>query len=217
MTRARSLAASTMTLALAACGGGGGSSAVAVVTPQRVLDVTPCLTQTLSGRSVASLVVPDVVTIDLNQPNGFPNGRRLDDPVIDLELAALFLDLRQHAPNVLALRPLNPGGNDKTTLTVFPYLADAHGGAPAAVGGGGFVFRTDPPSAYTRIDRMGEPAAATVLVSGPFKSPYNDGSPAADANAMWVPEFTSTLTTLATQLEDDWLALGLKICAVPKP
>jgi len=217
MRRSRAIGV-VVALVLAACGGGGGGGPATVVTPPtpQGLDVTPCLTQLVAGRSLASLVVPDVVTLDMNQPNGFPNGRRLDDPVIDLELAALFLDLRQHPVDILARRPLNPGGNDKVTLTVFPYLAEAHGGAPAAVGGSGFVFRTDAPSAYTRVDRGGEPAVSTVLVSGPFKNAFNDGTPAADANGMWVAEFTATLTVLATQFRDDFMALGLTPCAVPR-
>lgn len=208
-------------LLISACGGGGGgspaSSTPPVVTPVSTeLDVTPCLTQTVNGRTVASLVVPDVLTLDLNQPGGFPNGRRLDDPVIDLELAALFLDLSKVPVTVLANLPLDPGGPDRVGNGSFPYIADAHGGVPASTGGAGFVFRTDAPSAYTRVDRMGEPAVATVLVRSPMKTAFNDDSPAGDANGKYVTEFTADLTEFATALKDDWAARGLPICAVPK-
>src|SRR5688572_16272384 len=46
------------------------------------LSVTRCVTQTaVPGRSVADLVVPDTIRVNLQQPSGFPNGRRLQDPV----------------------------------------------------------------------------------------------------------------------------------------
>ena len=208
-----------LAFALTACGGGGGGGtpAAPVVAPTfTTVDVTPCLTQSVQGRTVASLIVPDVLSLFLNQPGGFPNGRRLEDPVIDLELAALFLDLRTVPVDVLAKLPLNPGGNDKPAPGVFPYLGDAHGGVPASTGGSGFVFRTDVPSAYTRVDRMGEPAVATVLVRSPVKTAFNDDSPSDDANGKWVPEFTDDLTIFADQLKDDFAAMNLKICATPK-
>src|SRR5262249_41193946 len=58
------------------------------------LNVQRCLTQVVyPGRTVANSVVPDTIKIDLSQPAGFPNGRRLTDQVIDTELAWLFLDV----------------------------------------------------------------------------------------------------------------------------
>lgn len=204
---------------LAACGGGGGtpisgsSSTPTPTTPSTQLDVSPCLVQTVSGRTVASLVVPDVVTLDLSKPNGFPNGRQFNDPVIDLELAALLLDLKTHPVDTLAKMPLNPGV-DNVLQPNFPYIGVANGATPAAVGGGGFVFRTEDPSDYTRVDRMGEPAVATALVRSASKSAFNDDSPSADATGKWVNEFTETLRILATQLKDDFAARNLKTCAV---
>lgn len=213
----RGLVAAGALALLAGCGGGGGGAATAVVPPTAApLDVTPCLTQAVDGRTIASIVVPDVLTFDVTKPNGFPNGRYYDDPVIDLELNALMLDLRTVPVDTLARRPLNPGGPDRVGDGNFPYIGAAFGGAPAAVPGAGYVFRTEPASAFTRIDRMGNPAVATVLVSSSMKNPFNDDSPPAESNGKFVAEFASTLTTLATQLQDDWAALGLKICAVPK-
>lgn len=81
-------------------------------------------------------------------------------------------------------------------------------------GGSGFVFRTEAASAYARVDRMGEPAVATILVSSSMKVPFNDDDVSADAK--YVSEFSSTLTTIANQLKNEWPALGYPICAVPK-
>lgn len=215
-------------LLLAGCGGGGGDSGIApkaaavtstaatTTTTGTSVDVTPCLTQKVAGRTVASLVVPDVLTLDMTQAPGFPNGRKLLDPVIDLELAVLFLDLSKYSPDVLAKIPLDPSGNDEPLPAGFPYLGDAHGGVPPVTGGAGFVFRTDPASSYTRVDRMGEPAVATALVRSAQKTAFNDDSPADDATGKWVPEFTADLTDLTNALKDDFAAAGLQICATPK-
>ena len=207
---------------LAGCGDGGGTTDTPAPTPTpspsataAALDVTPCLTQTVAGRSVASLVVPDVLTFDPTKASGFPNGRQLQDPVVDLEIAALFLDLRTVPVDTLAKLPLDPSGNDKPLPGVFPFLADAWGGAPVA-GGSGFVFRSDPATSYTRVDRMGEPAVATVLVSTPNKTAFNDDNPTIDATGKWVPEFSTDLTGLAMALDGQLTGLGLKVCAVPK-
>ena len=205
-------------LALAGCGGGGGgasstSSSSGGQTAASV-DVTPCLAQSVtSARNVANLVVPDVLQLDLAGAQGFPNGRRLQDPVVDVTLAALFLDLKTHSALTFANIPLNPSGNDVPLLTVFPYLGAAQGGVPAVTGGSGFVFRTDAPSAYTRVDRMGFPAVATVLVSSTNKTAFNDDSPAVDVTGKWVPEFTNQLKGLTTALADDLSGLKLTPCA----
>jgi hypothetical protein len=115
----------------------------------RTLNLTPCSMTPLAGglpeclgqtyaanRTVASLVVPnDTLTLDLSQPAGFPNGRRLEDPVIDVTLAVLLLKLNggtcgtSGAPcsaATLAMLPLNPSRNDMTNLMQFPYLAPPH-------------------------------------------------------------------------------------------
>jgi hypothetical protein len=71
----------------------------------------------LNSGQVAAALIPDVVTIDFSRAVQFPNGRRLQDDVIDVALGVV----------------LNRGGtagisdgvsaNDKAFLTAFPYLA----------------------------------------------------------------------------------------------
>ena len=89
-----------------------------------------CITQTVGagGPTVASLVVPDTLKIDPTQPAGFPNGRRLIDPVMDVTLGVILLDLTQQAPTDLV--GTNPTENDLGVegafLTTFPYLHPPH-------------------------------------------------------------------------------------------
>jgi hypothetical protein len=100
-----------------------------------------CLGQTFApGRTVASLVVPnDVLRLDLGASAGFPNGRRLQDPVIDVTLSVLLLRINSAAPGTcgmapcspttLAGLPLNPPRNDVAMGTfpdTFPYLHPPH-------------------------------------------------------------------------------------------
>lgn len=181
-------------------------------------DVGPCLNQTVvPGRTVANLVVPDLVRLDLNQPAGFPNGRRFLDPVVDVTLAVVFLDLTRHPATTFAALPVNPNGIDQPLQANFPFLAPPLGNPPTSGGAGSnFSFRSDLPSAYTRVDRAGMPAVATALVSGnPAKNAYNDDNPAIDATGKWVPELSSTLTILTNALADDLTRLGLSVCARP--
>ena len=69
--------------------------------------------------TLATVLIPDVVTINFAQPVQFPNGRRLTDDVTD---AAVGLVLNRG--NVLGGGPgLSDGiGNDSVFLTTFPYL-----------------------------------------------------------------------------------------------
>ena len=182
-------------------------------------DVTPCLNQTIpgTGLTVAQLVIPDSIKLDLNAPSGFPNGRTLTDPVIDVTLAAIFLNLSKNGPATLANLPLNPPANDKPFLSTFPYLAPPQGSPPLADSSGtSFDFRTDPDTAFTRVDRNGMPAVSAVLISAAMKTAYNDGTQADDVAGKFVPEITSRLTTLASALNDDFFAAGLTPCAVAK-
>lgn len=74
------------------------------------------------------LLIPDTLKIDLDQPAGFPNGRMLADPVLDILLAVVLLDLGamgQYA-DTLANVPLNPPANDVAFDDAFPYLAPPH-------------------------------------------------------------------------------------------
>jgi hypothetical protein len=169
---------------------------------------------------VANLVVPDVLRLDLSQPAGFPNGRRYEDPVIDVTLAVLFLDLTKHPATTFASIPVNPSASsDKTAgppSATFPFLRPPQGNARIAQrGGANWNFRTEPASAYTRVDRMGMPAVATALIGSASKNTYNDDSPAVDATGKWVSEITAQLTALTNALADDFGRLGLSICATP--
>ena len=91
------------------------------------LDLTPCAVETCVAQA-APIVVPDVLHIDPTQPAGFPNGRLLSDPVVDVTLAVILLDLSVGGQSALTLAqvPVNPPENDKAFLTEFPYLAEPH-------------------------------------------------------------------------------------------
>jgi hypothetical protein len=160
--------------------------------------------------------VPDTLKLDLSRPAGFPNGRTLTDPVIDITLAALFVDftVTGQSPATFANLPLNPPANDKPFSDTFPFLAPPQGSpALAATTGTSFDFRTDPDSAYTRVDRMGMPAVATALISSAVKNTYNDADPTNDAAGQFKDEMTLDLKQLFDGLGDDLTGLGLKVCA----
>jgi hypothetical protein len=206
-------------VALVGCGGGGDDNMVAPVASAALsapVNVQPCLDQVVyPGRTLANSVVPDTIKVDLDQPSGFPNGRRLTDPVIDIEIAWLFLDVPQQGADVLAKIPLGPSANDRTFRADFPYLATPNGpGLNLGGQGSNFVFRTNPPSAYVQVDRMAMPAISTVVIGSSAKNAYNDDLPANDATRKYVNEITTTLTGLANALVDDWQGKGLKVCAV---
>ena len=216
------LALAAAPLVLAACAGGGDGDSAPVAPPPpppqaaATYNVTPCLNQVVSnGRTLANLVVPDTVKLNLTQPSQFPNGRRLTDSVIDLTLAYLFIDTGRHGVDVLTRLPLGPQGNDVPFRAEFPYLAVANGTPPPAGTGSNFNFRTDPPSAYVQVDRMGMPAVATAVIGTSAKTPYNDDSPAVDGTLKFVPEIGATLTTLTNALADDFIRAGLTPCATP--
>jgi hypothetical protein len=207
---------------LSGCGGGNSAPAPVVVAPpppppptaQTSFSLTKCLNQVVGGRKVVDIVVPDQLVLDLAQPAGFPNGRDLDDPVVDLELAVLFLDLTKHSAGILVGVPVNPNVFDQPILTSFPFFAKALGTPPlSATNGTTFNFRTDPPSNYVRVDRMGVPAVATVTILSPKKNAYNDSSPAQDAAGANVPDVLAGYQALTDALNDDFKGLGLTPCA----
>ena len=216
--------------ALSACGGGGGGSAATPTptgstptptpTPPTVVgySVSKCVTQLIpgTGLSVVNAVIPDTLKLDFARPSGFPNGRQLADPVIDITLAVIFLDLSVHPASTLAGVPVNPPANDLAFRTSFPYLAAAQGTHPVSgTAGTNFDFRTDDPSAYTIVDRMGMPAVATALISSSMKNAYNDGTPTDDISGKFANNITSTLSGLVTNLHDDFERLRLTNCGVP--
>ncbi len=188
--------------------------------PSGTFDVSRCLNQVIpgtGGTTVAGAVVPDTLTLNLAAASGFPNGRRLPDPVIDVTLAVIFLDLTKHSPLTFANVPVNPPANDVAFRSAFPYLAPPQGSPPLASStGAGFTFRTQSPSAYVRVDRMGMPAVSTALIPSGRKIAYNDANPADDAAGTFVPDLTSELTTLTNALADDIVGLGLSPCATPR-
>lgn len=227
MRRIASAGAIALVLMLAGCGGGDQAAVVTPTptptpTPLPTPDPTPgsfnvnrCLNQeVMPGVTVANLVVPDTVKVDFARPSAYPNGRQLNDPVIDLTLAYLFVDLTKHPARVLDALPLNPPANDVPFRTGFPYLAAAQGNPPLSPAGGtNFDFRDDPVTAYVRVDRMGMPAVATAVIGSSAKTAYNDDNPASDLTGKYVAEITATLTGLTNALADDFNKAGITICA----
>lgn len=232
MARFAPLLAAAAALALAGCNSAGKSEAppttsVTAPAPDPVAtsattsyDVLPCLYQVVpgtGGTTVAGLVIPDVLTLNFANPAGFPNGRRLTDPVADITLAALFLDLTRHSPAALAALPLNPPANDRPFPADFPYLASPQGTPPIGdASGAAFDFRRDPVSAYVRVDRMGMPAVPTVLIAQSRRPAYNDANPSDDAKGNFVGELAEELRILTNALGDDFIARGLTPCAKPR-
>ena len=220
-----------LAISLSACGGNDRTSAVpppVAVAPAPApspapsptpsptsRDVSACLSQVIpgtGGATPASLVLPDTVKLNFGVASGFPNGRKLNDPVIDVTLAVLLLDMTKHSPGLLASLPLNPSA-DSTLLTTFPFFAPANGGQPGPGTGTAFNFRTDATGAYVRVDRMGQPAVATALIGSATKNAYNDANPSDDVQNTFVPEIVSQLTALHNGLADDLIALGLTPCS----
>jgi hypothetical protein len=213
-------------LLVAGCGGSSTPAPTATPTPTPTpaatvlsYNVENCFTQVIpgtGGQTLRSLIVPDTLKLDLSRPAGFPNGRTLTDPVIDITLAALFVDftVTGQSPATLANLPLNPPANDKPFSDSFPFLAPPQGSPTlAATTGTSFDFRTDPDSAYTRVDRMGLPAVATALISSSVKNTYNDADPSNDSAGQFKDEMTLDLKQLFDGLGDDLTGLGLKVCA----
>lgn len=100
-------------------------------------------------------------------------------------------------------------------------------------GGGAAVVevRSNPPSDYARVDRMGQPAVATALLRGggqPIRDSvpvnnnadnerdsFNQGDPAGDAD--FAGAFIDTLIFVNNALADDLDNLGLSRCASGTP
>ncbi len=73
------------------------------------------------------VIVPDTIKYDPSMPTAYPNGRTLEDPVVDITLAAVLLQLGPDQPlSTFADLPLNPPANDVPFSTEFPYLAPPH-------------------------------------------------------------------------------------------
>jgi len=73
------------------------------------------------------VIVPDTIKYDPNMPTAYPNGRKLEDPVVDITLAAVLLKLGPQQPlSFFADLPLNPPENDVPFQAEFPFLAPPH-------------------------------------------------------------------------------------------
>ena len=95
--------------------------------------------------------------------------------------------------------------------------------ALAACGGGGgggggsnsnpqgFVFSTAPATSYARVDRMGGPVTATVLITPGHKDMFNATDPENDGD--YAAEETNTVKVLHYQLDPQLKAAGLASCA----
>jgi hypothetical protein len=90
------------------------ATVVATITALRANVATRGLgpeTGSLTPDQLAGVIVPDVVTIDFSQPLVFPNGRDLNDDVID---GVLSLVLNRNVGDAVA--------SDNDVLGTFPYL-----------------------------------------------------------------------------------------------
>jgi len=97
------------------------------------LGLTPCTvvgdaTGTCAAAAVP-LIIPDTLKLDTSTDAGFPNGRLLSDPVVDVTLAVALLELTgdpaPHTPTAL-VGVLNLPENDLAFSTDFPFVAPAH-------------------------------------------------------------------------------------------
>ena len=92
------------------------------------LGLTPCVTADCVA-AAAPFVIPDTLKIDVTAGAGFPNGRLLDDPVIDITLALVLLDVTPPAPPhglTDLVGVTNPAENDVPFMGLFPYVAAPH-------------------------------------------------------------------------------------------
>lgn len=102
------------------------------------LGLEPCIPPPLPmdgcDDQIGPFVIADTLTIDLDDPPVFPNGRRPSDPVADVIFAVFNLNLAAHDVTTFldldgdgTLGPsLNPRENDVEFPAEFPYLVPAH-------------------------------------------------------------------------------------------
>lgn len=95
-------------------------------TADSTVDVSKCVNQALA----MAHVIPDVLRLDTSRASVYPNGRNLEDPVVDRLLAIALLDLTDPAATCFGgtctlntlVGSLNPAASDPKPLTSFPYL-----------------------------------------------------------------------------------------------
>jgi hypothetical protein len=84
--------------------------------------------------------------------------------------------------------------------------------ADTSTGGGAFVFSTDPPTAYTRVDRNGMPAVNTAVIPAARKNEYNSVDPADDVDGIFVDDITASVTLVHDILDVAITTAGLTPC-----
>ena len=97
------------------------------------LGLTPCAVDACVRQAVP-MVVPDALHLTLAQPDGFPNGRRLEDSVVDRILAIALLDIATPGDcngvpcsvDSFVDIPINPIANELPLEPDFPYFALPH-------------------------------------------------------------------------------------------
>lgn len=227
MNALKLVSALALATALSACGGEDLTGSAVTVSPPppppvaaAAYNVEPCLSQTLvgasGGRRMIDIMIPDAVTLDTTKPASWPNGRRLDDPVIDRFLSGLFLSQSRHTISTLVNIPLNSTFFDQPLRTTFPYYAKALGTPPLSPpNGSNFNFRTEPVSQFVKVERVASPAVSTVNILSPRKNAYNDSDPQRDVNLEFRNDIRDGLANLTALIADDLQGLGLTICATP--
>lgn len=98
------------------------------------LGFTPATVNEALGQA-GPVIIPDTIKYDPEEPTAYPNGRALTDPVVDITLAAVLLDLGTHDLDTF-VGVLNPETNDVDFEDAFPFLAAPHP-EPEGTGGGG--------------------------------------------------------------------------------
>ena len=100
----------------------------------RAAGFTPCAVDVCTRQAVPG-IIPDVLRLQLDRLDGFPNGRRLEDSVVDRILAIALLDLttpgavcngKACTVDSLVTLPLNPAFNEVPLQASFPYLGLPH-------------------------------------------------------------------------------------------
>ena len=101
--------------------------------------------------STAPTAKPNPLGVIAGDKAGFPNGRRLVDDVVDIELQVLEGIINPDTPARVkaAVSGLGDGvrTNDKAFLSAFPYVADPHSGSQPRIGQNPVRFRQSFPSA----------------------------------------------------------------------
>lgn len=85
------------------------------------------------------------------------------------------------------------------------------GGGSSSSNPQGFVFSTAPATSYARVDRMGGPVTATVLITPGHKDLFNSTDPINDGD--YAAEEINTVKVLHFQLDPQLKAAGLASCA----